>query len=60
MFSNKAEIKSNNDKREYHSPKLITYGALPELTQNGSGKTKENNGKGLCGPTFDYSGSSSC
>jgi hypothetical protein len=47
-------------KKEYQSPKLTTFGELTKLTQNGSGGTKENNGKAICGATFALSGGTAC
>lgn len=47
-------------KKIYRTPRLITFGSLRELTQNGTQNTKENNGKGICGLGFTKSGGTSC
>jgi hypothetical protein len=54
------EAKIATEKREYQSPKLISYGALRELTQNGTAIIKENHGQQRCGAGYDKSGPSSC
>lgn len=48
------------EKKIYRAPRLITYGSLRELTQNGSQNTKENNRWGFCGLGFTKSGGPSC
>jgi hypothetical protein len=59
-MSNQATPVPLAEKRTYQSPVLTVFGPLSKLTQNGSGGTKENNGKGICGPTFMKSGGTSC
>lgn len=48
------------EKRKYHTPKLLAYGALRELTRNGTATTKENFGQGRCGTAYNKSGKTSC
>ena len=47
-------------RKAYQPPKLTVFGPLSRLTQNGTGGSKENNGKGNCGLGFQKSGPGSC
>ena len=47
-------------RKPYRAPKLTVFGNLARLTQNGTGTTKESNGRGLCGGNFQRAGGSSC
>jgi hypothetical protein len=47
-------------KKPYRPPTLTEFGPLSKLTQNGTGATSENNGKSICGASFQKSGGQSC
>ena len=60
MSVEKSPLQKDHAKLPYQAPKLITYGLLRNLTQNGTGATSESMGSKLCGPTYNTKGGSNC
>ena len=60
MRDKRNPVSEATEKRIYRTPELIAYGALRDLTQNGSQNAKENNGKGFCGLGYTKSGGTAC
>lgn len=63
MPSNSVSVESPKKKRPYQQPRLVTYGAVRDLTQAGTGITSENNpaNGAQCGQyTKQYWGSAPC
>lgn len=48
------------ERKPYRTPQLTVFGPLSKLTQNGSGSTSENNGKGVCGVIYNTKGGKNC
>ena len=59
-MSSHTTVQGNPPKKAYQAPTLTVFGPLSKLTQNGTAAVKENNGKTICGPSFEKSGGSSC
>ena len=60
MASHATPAQKTPRRKEYQPPKLTVFGPLSKLTQNGTGGSKENNGKSICGSGFVKSGGTSC
>ena len=60
MASPATAAPKNLARKAYQPPTLTVFGPLSKLTQNGTGGTKENNGKSTCGLSFAKAGGSGC